>query len=226
MQQHNFSKLREDLKTRWEQRILSKALSCKLGALNAPSEQFQGASATFKKIHRVWRQVRNACRRRGRICWDLPLRREKCLVGVLPTRAIYATNFEAKWLTAGVLWGKMANCTRTRFASRGKQANVMQKYGGWWFIFVKQNRTMHRTNKYSISFGHTVWNDTCSRQAHRRQVRLEYEARASLGQVNKWGVAKHLQNLPSVLRRKSSYQQEIPVTSLRALSAMKRSAEI
>jgi hypothetical protein len=35
-----------------------------------------------------------------------------------------------------------------------------------------------------------------------------------------------LQNLPSVLRRKSSYQQEIPVTSLRELAAMKRSAEI
>ena len=54
----------------------------------------------------------------------------------------------------------------------------------------------------------------------------KYEASASLGQMNKWGVAKHLQNLPSVLRRKSSYQQAIPVTSLRALSAMKRSAEI
>ncbi len=33
---------------------------------------------------------------------------------------------------------------------------------------------------------------------------------------------QHLQSLPSVLRRKSSYQQEIPVTSLKALSAMKR----
>jgi hypothetical protein len=48
----------------------------------------------------------------------------------------------------------------------------------------------------------------------------KYEASASLGQVNKWGVAKLLQNLPSVLRRKSRYQQEIPVTSLRELPAM------
>ena len=54
----------------------------------------------------------------------------------------------------------------------------------------------------------------------------KYEASASLGQVSNWGVAKHLQNLPWDLRRKSSYQQEIPVTSLRTLSAMKRSAEI
>ncbi len=47
----------------------------------------------------------------------------------------------------------MANCRRTRFASRGNEEPVMQKFGKL-LIFSKQIRMMDRTKKYSISFGY------------------------------------------------------------------------
>ena len=69
----------------------------------------------------------------------------------------------------------MANCRRTRFASRGNEANVMQKYvklmAG--FIFTKQTCMIDRTKTNGMAFGNTGLNDACSRQAGRRQVRLE-----------------------------------------------------
>jgi hypothetical protein len=99
----------------------------------------------------------------------------------------------------------------------------MQRYRDRWqqFAFVKQNCTMDRTNKHSTSCDHTVYNNACSRSGQETSAFGSMKLVQVSGQVNKWGIAKHWQNLPSVLRSKSSYQQEMLFTSLTALPAVK-----